>query len=366
MRQGNNKPKNNASNKANSRQASSLKSALTAALALALAAALGALLLLAGCSTTDKEPTDTATNAATDAAANTNANTNANAATDRVSVIATIFAPYDFARQVIGDKADLRMLVPPGAETHSFEPTPQDILAIEECDVFIYVGGESDEWVADLLSSINSSGVTVIRLIDSVPTVEEDDSVLVNPAEAEEEEEEGAPDEHVWTSPANAKLITEAIAHALAQADPTNAATYETNATSYLTKLDELDARFKDIVAQGQRTELVFGDRFPFRYFADEYGLTCYAAFPGCSTATEASAQTVAALIDVVRRDSIPVVFYRELSNPGIAEAIAEETGAQALLLHSCHNISQADFAAGETYLSIMEGNAESLRVALG
>jgi zinc transport system substrate-binding protein len=363
MRQPSNRLNTKLKNKSNRRYASTLKSVLTAALALALVATLGALLLLAGCTAADKEPTDAATNAA----ANTNAaaDTNTNAADARTSVIATIFAPYDFARQVAGTQAELRMLVPPGAETHSFEPTPRDILDIEECDVFIYVGGESDEWVTDLLSSVDTSSVTIIRLIDSVPTVEEDDSVLVNPAEAEEEEEVGALDEHVWTSPANARLITEAIADTLAQVDPANASTYEANAASYLTKLDELDMRFRDIVAEGQRTELVFGDRFPFRYFADEYGLTCYAAFPGCSTATEASAQTVASLIDVVRRDSIPVVFYRELSNPGIAEAIAEETGAQALLFHSCHNISQADFDAGATYLSIMERNAENLRVAL-
>jgi zinc transport system substrate-binding protein len=329
------------------------------ALAATLVAILTLSLLLTGCATTQGGSAGTG--------ANENANAGEKTGSDdgRVSIIATIFAPYDFARQVAGDAADLRMLVPPGAETHSFEPTPQDILAIEQCDVFIYVGGESDEWVDDLLSAVDTSEITTIRLIDSVPTVEEDDSVLVNPAEAEEEEEEGVPDEHVWTSPANAKLIAEAIAGALERVDPANASTYRANTTSYLAQLDELDAQFKEIVAQGARATLVFGDRFPFRYFADEYGLTCYAAFPGCSTATEASAQTVAALIDVVKAENIPVVFYRELSNPKMAEAIAAETGTRALLLHSCHNISQADFDAGETYLSIMERNADNLRIAL-
>jgi zinc transport system substrate-binding protein len=320
-------------------------------LALALGLALG--LFAAGC--TSGEPADQGASSSA-----------ADDKTGRLNVIATIFAPYDFARQVAGDAADLRMLVPPGVETHSFEPTPQDIIDIENCDVFIYVGGESDEWVEDLLSSLDTSKVTVIRLIDCVPTLEEDESVLVNPAEAEEEEEEGLPDEHVWTSLANAKLIAEALADAFEQADATNAASYQANTTAYLAVLDELDAEFKQIVAQGKRTELVFGDRFPFRYFADEYGLTCYAAFPGCSTATEASAQTVAALIDTVRRDNVPAVLYRELSDHKIADAIAEETGAQALLLHSCHNISQDDFDAGETYASIMKQNAENLRIALG
>jgi zinc transport system substrate-binding protein len=323
------------------------------ALVLVVSLALAFGLFATGCAS--GAPTTPTTGAATDAAG-----------TDQLKVIATIFAPYDFARQVAGDKTDLRMLVSPGIETHSFEPTPQDIIDIEGCDVFIYVGGESDEWVADLLSSLDTSTVTVIRLIDCVPTLEEDESVLVNPAEAEEEEEEGLPDEHVWTSPVNAKLIAEAIAATFEQVDPANAAAYQANLAAYQVELDELDERFRGIVADGKRTELVFGDRFPFRYLADEYGLECYAAFPGCSTATEASAQTIAALIDVVQRDGIPVVFSRELSDHKIADAIAEETGTQSLLLHSCHNISKEDFESGETYVSIMGRNADNLEIALG
>jgi zinc transport system substrate-binding protein len=286
-------------------------------------------------------------------------------ASGRPSVIATIFAPYDFVRQVAGDSADVRMLVPPGSETHSFEPTPQDIMDIERCDLFIYVGGESDVWVDDLLGSLDTSRVKVLRLIDCVATVEEDDSVLANPAEAEEDEGESAPDEHVWTAPANALLITEAIARDLKALDPTNASAYQANATTYRAALEDLDARFANIVVQGSRHALVFGDRFPFRYFADAYGLTCYAAFPGCSTATEPNAQTIAALIDIVRTESIPVVFYRELSNHKLADTIARETGARALELHSCHNISKQDFEAGETYLSLMERNAANLKEAL-
>jgi zinc transport system substrate-binding protein len=310
---------------------------------------LAAALLLVGCSQSQQQ-------AATDTP---------QAGSETLSIIATIFAPYDFARQVAGDEANLRMLVPPGAETHSFEPTPQDIIDIEQCDVFIYVGGESDEWVSDLLESLDTSGVTVIKLVDCVLTLAEDDSVLANPEEAEEEEEEGLPDEHVWTSPRNAQLITSVIAEALMSIDSDNAATYQENMAIYLEKLNELDLRFRDVIAQGTRTELVFADRFPFRYFADEYGLTCYAAFPGCSTATEASAQTIAALIDIVKRDDIPVVLYRELSDHKMADAIAEETGAQALPFHSCHNISKEDFDAGATYLSLMEQNADTLKIAL-
>lgn len=285
--------------------------------------------------------------------------------TDKPRLIATVFAPYDFARQVAGDKAEVRMLIAPGAETHSFEPTPADIKAIENCDIFVYVGGESDAWVTDLLDSLDTSDTQIVRLIDCVVTVDENDDALINPTEATDEGEGTEPDEHVWTSVANAKLITERIETALIESDPQNAANYRSNTEAYLQELDELDLLFTDIIAQAQRKTLVFGDRFPFRYFADEYGLICFAAFPGCSTATEASAQTIVALIDRVRDENLPAVFYLELSNQALANTIAEETGAQSLLLHSCHNISKVDFDAGASYVSIMRQNAENLRIAL-
>ena len=286
----------------------------------------------------------------------------------RIKVITTVFASYDFTRQIAGPYADVRMLVPPGSEIHSFEPTPQDILDIEGCDLFIYVGGESDAWLNDLLASIDTSNVRILKLVDCVETMLEDKSVLVDSDSLKgdaREADTGEADEHVWTSIENAKAITIAISSNLMSLDRKHTTAFDENAQSYLQQLDELDTLFRNTVEAGDRTTLIFGDRFPFLYLATEYGLQCYAAFPGCSSATEPSARTVASLIDIVNEKQIPVVFYIELSNHGLADVIAQETGAQALMLHSCHNISAQDFAKGETYISLMKNNAENLKVAL-
>ncbi|MCL1895209.1 MAG: metal ABC transporter substrate-binding protein [Clostridiales bacterium] len=297
----------------------------------------------------------------------------------RLSVVATIFAPYDFARAIAGgeSEADIAMLLPPGSETHSFEPTPQDIIKIQNCDVFIYVGGESDAWVKEVLGSMDTSGMKIVTLMDCVEAVEEetvpgmqgDDGADADGGGAEGnggEAEEPEYDEHVWTSPRNAKLIVQKISAALCEADAAGADAYTANTAAYLEKLDELDAAFSAVVDSGVRRTMVFGDRFPFRYFADAYGLTYFAAFPGCATETEASAATVKFLIDKINEEKIPVVFHIELSNEKMANTICEETGAKTLLLHSCHNISKADFEAGKTYIGLMSANAEALKEALG
>jgi zinc transport system substrate-binding protein len=298
----------------------------------------------------------------------------------RLTVVATNFPAYDFARQVAGDVAEVSMLLPPGAESHSFEPTPSDIIKIQKCNLFICVGGESETWVEGILESIDSENLRVLRLMDCVPTVTE---VIVEGMQDEEEGHEpadnegGEPaaeaageaeveyDEHVWTSPENAKRIAQNISSILCELDAQDAQVFEANTASYLTQLDALDAQFKDVVAQAKRTTLVFGDRFPFRYFTDAYGLDYFAAFPGCSTESEASPQTIAFLIDKVQSEQIPVVFKIELSSHGIAETIAEDTGAQVLTLNSAHNVSLDEMNSGETYLSLMERNVEVLREAL-
>ncbi|MDR0425502.1 MAG: metal ABC transporter substrate-binding protein [Clostridiales Family XIII bacterium] len=290
--------------------------------------------------------------------------TGIDAASDgKIKIVSTIYAPYDFARAITGGLAELSMLLPPASESHSFEPTPSDIIEIQDCDVFLYIGGESDEWVERILESVDLSSKQVVELIDCVSPVYEE---LVEGMEEEEEEEEGEVyDEHIWTSPVNAGLMATAICEAVKAADPANAETYDSNTRSYLEKLVSLDAQFRDIVADAERNTIVFGDRFPFRYFADEYGLDYYAAFPGCSTETEASAATVAFLIDKVKEEGIPVVFHIELSNEDMADAISEATGAKPLLLHACHNISKSDFEAGTTYLDLMGQNLGALREAL-
>jgi zinc transport system substrate-binding protein len=200
--------------------------------------------------------------------------------------------------------------------------------------------------------------------MDSVDLVEEE--VVEGMQEEEEEEEEGpAYDEHIWTAPENAKRIVRAITETLCEADGGNADYYEQNAAAYEAELDALDADFREVTENAARKTIVFGDRFPFRYFSDAYGLEYYAAFPGCSTETEASAATVAFLIDKIKEEGIPVIFYIELSNERMANAISEASGAKPLLLHACHNISKDDFGSGASYLELMRKNVETLKEAL-
>jgi zinc transport system substrate-binding protein len=466
----------------------------------------------------------------------------------KIDVVTTIFPPYDFVRAIAGDKVNLTMLLPPAAESHSFEPTIQDIIKVQNSDVFIYVGGESDEWVDRILDSMDTSRMKIITLMDCVEVVEElvvegmqdeeeghdhghgeesftiedvkdraltdwagdwqsvypylldgtldpvmehkaesgektareyydqyktayatdmdrvsitADSItfyrngvparaqyvyrgtgvtaeddgnlwvrykfeaagnppkgapkyimfsdhLIAPAKTEhfhiyasdtsfealmadtnptnyptyypagltkdeivaemighDHGEEVEYDEHIWTSPKNAKLIVQKIADVLKETDPANATEYEKNTSAYLSKLDGLDASFQNVVKGARRKTIIFGDRFPFRYFADAYGLDYFAAFPGCSTETEASAATIAFLINKVKSEKLPVVFHIELSNEKIADIICEETGAKKLLLHAVHNITRNDFFNGVTYYDLMSQNINRLREAL-
>ncbi|MDR0550791.1 MAG: metal ABC transporter substrate-binding protein [Spirochaetaceae bacterium] len=288
-----------------------------------------------------------------------------------LKVVAVNFPAYDFAHAITGGKADILMLLPPGAESHSFEPTPKDIITIQNSDVFIYTGGESDAWVDRILESIDTSKKKIVRMMDAVDTVEEEivEGMQDTPSDESEDEqtEEVEYDEHIWTSPRNAQRIAQAITDALCAAaeeksNAADAALFRQNSLAYIQKLAELDAEFQAIVDGAARKTIVFGDRFPFRYFADAYGLKYFAAFPGCSTETEPSAATVAFLINKIKAEKIPVVFHIELSNEKMADAIAAETGAKKLLLHSCHNISKKDFDSGLTFLEIQKANTAALK----
>ncbi len=297
---------------------------------------------------------------------------------EKVSVVCTNFAEYDFVRQIAGEAADLTLLLKPGAESHSYEPTPQDMITIENCDLFVYVGGDSDEWVSGILESVDQGLMKTVKLMDCVETVEEE---LVEGMQAEEHEhadeeehsgeedehaeEEQELDEHVWTAPANAMLIVQKLSDALCEIDPENQESYEQNTAAYLSDLQALDDEFREVIDSAARKEIIVGDRFPFLYFCKEFGLTYYAAFPGCSTDTEADASTLAFLINKVKEDNIPVVFHIELSNEQMCDSICEATGAKKELLNAVHNVSAEDFTAGATYLSLMEHNVEVLREAL-
>lgn len=286
---------------------------------------------------------------------------------EKLSIVTTNFPAYDFAKQVAGEDADVRMLLKPGAESHSYEPTPEDIITIGKSDLFIFTGGDSDEWVEDILESMKKAPKATFRMMDQVDLYEEELSEGMQPEEEEEEEDEEGPemDEHVWTSPANAAEIVSKLEKTIADLDPSHKEAYKEHADAYIQEIDALDQQFKDVVDHSKRKEIIVGDRFPFRYFVEEYGLSYYAAFPGCSTDTEPSANTVAFLIDKVKEDKIPIVFHIELSNEQMADSIAEATGAKSLLLNAVHNITDEDFQNGETYVSLMTKNVEALKEAL-
>lgn len=285
----------------------------------------------------------------------------------KLNIVTTIFAPYDFARQIVGDDANITMLMSPGVETHSYEPSPADIIKISECDVFIYVGGENDEWVDGILETIDTEDITIIKLLDCVDVVEEE---IIEGMESEEKEEnhdssEKEWDEHVWTSPANAIKICKVMEEKFEKLDNSNASDYKTNLDEYVGELNKLDEAFKEIVNNGARKTIIFGDRFPIRYFVEEYGLKYFAAFPGCSSETEASASAIAFLIDKVKDEKIPVVFKIELSTGNIAETISDATGAKVLTFYACHNLTKKEFDSGKTYVDFMWENVSSLREAL-
>lgn len=306
----------------------------------------------------------------------------------RLKVVATLFPYYDFTRQVAGDKVELSMVVPAGMDSHSFEPTPADMRLIQNADVLIRGGGEMEHWVDEVLDALDTSDMTIVTMMDYVDTVEEE---LVEGMEdaghdhghghGEEEHGELEPehshkdyidydgheaeieyDEHIWTSPVNAMKLVKVIRDVLEQEDAANAAVYDRQAEEYLAKLASIDEGFRQVSGARKRNLIVIGDKFPFRYLADEYRLDYRAAFSGCSSDTEPSAKTIAYLIDKVKNEQIPVVYYLELSSRRVAEIIAEETGAKPLLLHSCHNVTRAQFDAGITYAELMEQNIENLR----
>lgn len=286
----------------------------------------------------------------------------------KLNVVSTVFPSYDFSRQIGEDKINLTLLIPPGGESHTYEPTPSDIIKIKNADVFLYTGGENDTWVKNVLDDVGSEHTAVVAMMDCVETVEEEhvEGMQVYEHEHEHgEDEEHEKDEHVWTSPINAIKISRVIAETFAEKDKENAEFYKNNFLEYEKELKQLDSDIRNVVDNAQRHTLIFGDRFPLRYFADEYGLEYFAAFPGCSAESEPSAKTVSFLIDKVRQEKIGVVFYLEFSNGKCAQTIAEESGAKTLLFHSCHNVTQDEMKRGETYISLMRKNLENLKIAL-
>ena len=283
----------------------------------------------------------------------------------KLKIVTTIFPQYDFARQIGGDRVELTMLVTPGGESHAYEPSPQDITAVKNCDIFICAGGESDVWTGKILDSIGTEDIVVIKMMDCVEVVEEEhvEGMVEGLFESEHEDEEY--DEHVWTSLRNAQAISESIGEKMMELDEANAEFYRENLEEYIGRLSELDIEYSEAVKAAEKKVLIFGDRFPFRYLFKDYGLEYYAAFPGCSTSTDVSANSVAFLINKVKELDLPVVYYVEFSAGRVADTIGSETGAEALLFHSCHTVSKEDFEKSVTYEEIMRNNLEVLKRGL-
>ncbi|MCH5297437.1 MAG: zinc ABC transporter substrate-binding protein [Ruminococcus sp.] len=285
-----------------------------------------------------------------------NANLNEENDTGKLRIVATIFPYYEFARNIAGDKADVKMLLSPGNEPHSYDPSPSDIVAIENCDIFIYNGGESDEWVEGVLDSLQNSNLRILKMMDYVDALNEQETDHTSGDEL---------DEHIWTSIRNAQKLSKIISETLKQIDAENSDYYSDNELIYTEMLSNLDNQIMSIVKNASKNTVVFGDRFPFLYFVNDYGLSYECAFPGCSSETEPSISTVTRLIDFVREDKIPVVFYLEFSNGKTADLIAEDTGAETLEFCSCHNVTKEQFESGVSYISLMQQNAKNLEEAL-
>ncbi len=305
----------------------------------------------------------------------------------KYSVVSTSFPGYDFARAVTKNtNISTKMLVKPGAETHTYEPTPQDIIDIKNADMFVYVGGDSDTWVKKILKDVDTKKTHVVKLVDLVSTVEEE---IVEGMEDEDEhdhehdhdhshshehdheshehkhdhdEEEEGPeiDEHVWTSPKKAMEIVKKIAKVASEIDAAEETKINDNAEKYVAEIAQVDKDLHQAI-DGKISEIVVADRFPFRYFADEFGLKYAAAFSGCSEQTEASAKTISFLINKVKQDKIKKIYKIELSNGKIAETVSKDTGAEVLELHSAHNVTADDFSKGVTYVDLMKRNLLAL-----
>ena len=302
----------------------------------------------------------------------------------KLKVAATLFPYYDFVRQVAGDQVELSLVIPAGMDSHSFEPTPRDIRTMQEADVIIANGGAMEHWVDQVVDSFDREDQTVVIMMDHVDAVEEEivegmehsdeghghvhvheDGEEDGHLEEDESQYEIEYDEHIWTSPVNAMRMVEVIAETLTERDPDHGAMYQAGAAAYLEELERLDKEFREVRDSAVHDMIVMGDKFPLRYFADTYGLRYRAAFSGCSSDTEPSARTIAYLIDKVKEEGLPVIYYLELSSHRVAEIIGEETGAVPLLFHSCHNVTRRQFEEGVTYLELMEQNVKNLREGL-
>ena len=284
----------------------------------------------------------------------------------KIQIVSSNFASYDFLRAIIGnnENIELTFLLGPGKDAHSYDPTAGDLIKIQNADLFVYIGGDSEKWADKVLESLENSKTKKICIADNVDKLEEQE-IDGAEEEHEEEEEEGAFDDHIWTSPSNAIKMVEALEKAMEEIDSTNSEKYKQNAQKYIAEIKDVDSKIQEIVDNKVRDRLVFADRMPMQYFIDCYNLKVTAAFSGCSTETEPSAKTIAYLQNKIKEEKIPVVLYIELNDGRVAKTIAKETGAKAKQIQTLHNVSLDDFNRGETWVSLMTRNLKVLKAAL-
>ncbi len=280
--------------------------------------------------------------------------TSENTQNNKLNIVTTVFPAFDFAREIAQDKANITMLLPPGTESHFYEPSLNDIAKIEQCDLFIYAGGDIDGWADDVIGALGKE-INVICM-----------SSCVEPLHTEHihDHQKGGYDSHVWTSPKNAKIICEKITECLCSLDTLNSEYYNSRLVYYSAQLDFLDNELKNISETKMQNTLVFADRFPFLYLAKDYGFEHLAAIDGCSSETEPTLTAISTIIDTVNKQNIPTVFYIEFSSQKTADIICSNTGANKKLLHSCHNVSSEEFKS-ETYISLMMQNIKNIKEAL-
>ena len=280
----------------------------------------------------------------------------------KLKIISTVFPPYDLARQIAGDDAEISILLPPGSEIHNYEPSAKDMIAIRNCDIFLYIGGENEQWAEKLINSNDTENVTAVKLIDYVPTLSEDEDEHDHDHDHEHEHET---DEHIWTSPKNAQLMLSAVYDAICKVDPSDKQTYTKNKDAYAKQLSDLDNAYRSAVDNAKNKTIILADKFPFRYLAHEYGLEFSAAFAACSDESEPGVSTMIKLTKTIKENNIPAVYYLEFSSTKIADTLCDETGATKLMLHSCHNVSKQDIENNVSYVDLMKQNLENLNLTL-
>ncbi len=279
-----------------------------------------------------------------------------------MSIICTTFPQYDYVKNILGSDEGVTLLLDNGGDLHSYEPTAQDIIKIGSADLFIYVGGVSDEWVESTLNAAGNPDLKSIALMSLVDTLNEE---YVAGMEHEHDEEHGAQDEHIWLSLRNASKIVHSLCDAICEIDPNNSEKYKANSQKYIDELNSLDKEYQDTVNSAARKTVLFADRFPFRYLVEDYGLEYYAAFAGCSSESEASFETLAFLIDKTKDLNLPVVLTIDGSDGSLAKTVCDSTGAKSAMLDSCQSVSSEDISNGTSYINIMKSNLEVLREAL-